>query len=387
MLLPSARRCVSALVGAPSKRPAGPGVAVCWRAHHRGGTFFSTAAAPPPAGANASPAPPAAPAAAEDDEAVPYIFEVDDDSFLKKVLQPGHKAPILVQCTADWCGPCKTLGPILKKVVKQYNGALHLAIMDVDKAPQIAAQMQVKQIPMVVCFKHGKQPDGREGMVVAGMLPTGDEETMTRWIEMELGLKPAAAEADTPEVMMDQGTGALAGGDATVAMEKYNQALNLATNSEPPDLKLQASATAGLLQCYMLLEDSNPAAKQAAVAVASALQTEPLSRHAGSDVSQTLAAYALRKELSGLGDPAELEAKAAGGDLAAKLALAKYAFSTGELDAAMKHALDVLKADAAFSDEELGSGKTTLITFFEALGDKHPSTVKFRRRMANYIFC
>ena len=315
---------------------------------------------------------------ADDD---PYIFDVDDDSFLEKVLQVQHKTPIIVDCHASWCGPCKTLTPLLESVVRSYEGGVLLAKMDVDEAPQIAAQMQVKQVPTVVAFKHGPVGEGKEGMTIAGVMPAGvDEPTMRRWIEDTLEVKVPEAN-DTPEALMDSGTAALSAGDARTAMEKYNACINAAVEAE--NLQLQASAAAGLLHCYMMLEAEEPMAAKAAEAVANSLKEPPLSQHAGPAVAKALASYAMATELASIGDPKELEALAAGGDLSAQIGLAKLAFSSGNLEGAFTQTLAVMKEDPSYEE---GVARRTMLEFFEIVGHIDPTVTKYRKRMANLIF-
>ena len=60
---------------------------------------------------------------------------------MQKVITANHKTPILLDCHAEWCGPCKELAPVLEEVVKSYDGRLILAKMDVDQSPQVASQI------------------------------------------------------------------------------------------------------------------------------------------------------------------------------------------------------------------------------------------------------
>ena len=75
------------------------------------------------------------------------IIDVTDDSFETEVLARSEQQPVVVDLWAPWCGPCKTLGPLLEKVVNETNGAVMLAKINVDDNPRAAATFQVQGIP------------------------------------------------------------------------------------------------------------------------------------------------------------------------------------------------------------------------------------------------
>jgi len=332
------------------------------------------------AGPTLSAGPPGAVEAAAAAAAPEYIFDVTDEDFMQKVLAPEQHTPILLDCHAEWCGPCKELTPLLESIVTSYGGGVLLAKMDVDQAPQVAAQMQIKAIPLVAGFKHATMPDGRQGMSIAGVLQ-GDqlsEKGLREFIEEKLGV---AAPAATPEQQVAAAAAVLEEGDAPKAMELFNSALTAAADAEQEDQ--QAEATAGLLRCYMAMLGDEPQAKLAADTVVKALKEAPLAAHSSRPaVAQALAAHALLGE-EGEESPAEVAARAAEGDLGARLQMAKMEFAGGSHEKGLEEALAVLKADAAFDDE---AARKLLLTFFEALGGENPLVSRYRRRMSSLLF-
>src|SRR6202035_4031058 len=74
-----------------------------------------------------------------------------------------EERPVVVDLWAEWCGPCKTLGPILEKVVGETDGAVELVKVDVDTNRQVAGAFQVQSIPAVYAFSKGKVVDGFVG--------------------------------------------------------------------------------------------------------------------------------------------------------------------------------------------------------------------------------
>lgn len=100
----------------------------------------------------------------------PHVFDATTETFETQVLQKSMQIPVLVDFWATWCGPCKTLGPILEKLAGEYNGAFELAKVDVDKEQEIAAAFQIRSVPTVFLVKGGQIVDGFPGAVPEGQL-------------------------------------------------------------------------------------------------------------------------------------------------------------------------------------------------------------------------
>jgi putative thioredoxin len=116
---------------------------------------------------------------------LPVAIDVTDADFEQSVLDRSEQVTVVVDLWAPWCGPCRTLGPILEDVVAQTDGSVELAKVNVDENPRISAAFQVQSIPAVVAIKDRKAVDG-----FVGALPRREvEEFMAR-------LAPALSEAD-----------------------------------------------------------------------------------------------------------------------------------------------------------------------------------------------
>lgn len=111
------------------------------------------------------------------------MIDVTDQDFNAMVAEKSHELPVIVDLWAPWCGPCKTLGPILEKVIDEHGGKVVGVKINVDENPAVSQAFQVQSIPMVVAFKDGEAVDGFMGAqgepmirdFVSKLLPTEEE--------------------------------------------------------------------------------------------------------------------------------------------------------------------------------------------------------------------
>ena len=141
------------------------------------------------------------------------MIDVTDQDFEVQVIEKSHELPVIVDLWAPWCEPCKTLGPLLEKVINAHGGKVLGVKINVDDNPSVSQAFQVQSIPMVVAFKDGQAVDGFMGAqgepmledFVNRLLPTQEQNEIDSLIEAgdELSLRAALEiQSDHPEAVL-----------------------------------------------------------------------------------------------------------------------------------------------------------------------------------------
>ena len=289
----------------------------------------------------------------------PHVFEAGQANFESEVLQASLTTPVLVDFWATWCGPCKTLGPILEKIAGEYGGAFKLAKIDCDKEQQLAGMFGVRSIPTVVLIRDGQILDG-----FAGALP----ESQVREFLIKHNIQPAKKIETPAEDVADETAATKQRETPHAAIARLQAAVAAAPDDRILKLELAlAQARAGDLA----------AAKTALESLPGELETD--------DRAKALRAYVdLAAALAGTAAPGELMTRIERDpeDFGARDALGVRLLLGGDPAGAMEQFLAILQADRGWND---GLARKRLLDAFRIVEDE-PLVAATRRKMSSLLF-
>jgi putative thioredoxin len=274
------------------------------------------------------------------------VKDVDQQAFGQDVLQRSHEVPVVVDFWADWCGPCRVLGPILETVADELQGAFELVKVNVDQNPALAAQFGVQGIPTVLGFR-----DGRPAARFTGALP---EAAVRQWVQQIL-----PTEIDH---LVDRARDAVLEGDEPVAESLFRRALE-----EAPDHPEAGAGLAALLIARGQTEE-------ALILLGRLPRTGEVERLE----SAARIAAAQGSDLHSL----EARVAADPGDTLARLELGKALAARKEYEPALDHLLAVVRAGGAHRE----AARSAMVDVFGLLGNGHPLTGVYRRALASALY-
>jgi putative thioredoxin len=289
------------------------------------------------------------------------IKDTDTRSFGADVIEESRNQPVIVDFWAPWCGPCKQLGPLLERLVRDAGGKVKLVKLNVDENQQLAQQFRIQSIPAVYAFHDAQPVDG-----FVGSLP---ESQLKQFVDRLIELAGAGAPPSPVDQMLDMAREALAQDDARQAAGLFARVMQ----EEPANV----AAVAGLARCAVILGDVAKAREL--------LDTLPAEADADAEVQAARAAIDLAEQAAGAGDLGELEDRIAANpaDHQARFDLAIGLYAGGDPAAAIEHLLEIVKRDRAWNED---AARLQLFKIFDALGPKHELTAKGRRGLSSVLF-
>jgi putative thioredoxin len=288
------------------------------------------------------------------------IKDVNEDTFMTDVVEASQEVPVIVDFWAPWCGPCKTLGPMLEKAVLASKGAVRMVKVNIDDNQAIAAQLRVQSIPTVFAFHKGQPIDGFQGA-----LPNSEIDAFvgkvveTGGVDGSGGLSDAL---DSAEEMLEEGAAGDAAQVFSAIIEEDNQ---------------NVKAYSGLARAKLSLDDI-----EGAEAV---LNGVPAEISENSEIEAVFAKIALARQMLAVGPLLELEAAVTSdpADNKARFEYSQALYAADKLTEAVAQLLELFRNDPDWND---GAAKIQLFTIFDALEANDPIVLNGRRKLSSMIF-
>jgi putative thioredoxin len=279
-----------------------------------------------------------------------FVVDGTDASFATDVAEASRERPVVVDFWAPWCGPCRTLGPLLERLAREHAGAFRLVKINIDENPRVASSFGVQSIPFVIAFR-----DGAPALEFVGAQP---ESVVRQFLARVL--------PDEADDLASEGDRRAAAGDAAGAEASYAGALERRAG--------HPGASVGLARLR---------ADQGDAAGALALLDQARADGKSADDVERLRAE-LRMQGSG-GDLASLRTKVESNpdDLAARLDLGRALAGARNYEDALQTFLDAVRRDPKFADE---AARKAMLDLFTVLGRENPLVDRYQRELAQLLF-
>jgi putative thioredoxin len=281
-----------------------------------------------------------------------YSIQVTSETFETDVLQKSQVTPVLVDFYAEWCGPCKTLGPMLERLADEYAGAFILAKVDADAEQMLVAGMGVRSLPTVVLFKNGQPADH-----FMGALPEGEIRAILDKHVERVEASPLQRAAEL------------------VALGQYDEAIalyQLITADDPENYDVYLDMAQALLK-----KGDLDSAEAIVERLPDAQKMDPRAK-------SIVAGKAFQDLLAGAPDRATCESRIAANDedSEARYFLAVHLMVSDDVESAITHLLTIIRTDRQYNDD---AARLLLIQIFDRLGNDDPRARTGRRQLATLL--
>ena len=282
-----------------------------------------------------------------------FVVELTQDQFESEVVERSRTTPVLVDFWAPWCGPCRSLSPVLEKLAEEYAGAFLLAKINTDENQDLALAFQIRSIPQVVLFQEGKAVDQ-----FAGAIPEA---------EIRRFLKPyCPTEVDK---LFSQARAGLEAGRKEEAKVYLQQVIEREPQHSPARLAL----------ARLLIEEHLPVQARPHLEAIPFLADE---MEAADRLEQVIGFQADCEEAGGQASLRKI-LESTPQDLGARMALASCLVAAGQYREALEEFRGVVARDKHYRED---SARKAMLAVFSLIGERSDLAEEFRGRLARTLY-
>ena len=289
------------------------------------------------------------------------IIDVITDNFMTDVIEQSKETPVIVDFWAPWCEPCKQLTPIIERIIKEKNGKVILAKMNIDESPEVAQQLKIQSIPAVMAFNDGQPIDGFIGVQ--------SEKNIIEFVNKISSLKNSS----TIEENISAGKKYMNEGDIETATLVFSEILKI----EPDNI----SAKSLLARCLIKNDQLNDAEK--------VIDSLPVGAESNQDYISVRSELEIFKNAKNnpISDNEEQELRnnidKQPENYQLRLDLSKILMAKGENEEAINQLLRIIEVNAKWND---GEARKQLIEIFNILGNENILVTEGRKKLSSMLF-
>ena len=289
------------------------------------------------------------------------IIDVITDNFMTDVIEQSKETPVIVDFWAPWCEPCKQLTPIIERIIKEKNGKVILAKMNIDESPEVAQQLKIQSIPAVMAFNDGQPIDGFIGVQ--------SEKNIIEFVNKISSLKNSS----TIEENISAGKKYMNEGDIETATLVFSEILKI----EPDNI----SAKSLLARCLIKNDQLNDAEK--------IIDSLPVGAESNQDYISVRSELEIFKNAKNnpITDNEEQELRnnidKQPENYQLRLDLSKILMAKGENEEAINQLLRIIEVNPKWND---GEARKQLIEIFNILGNENILVTEGRKKLSSMLF-